>query len=121
MNTIFVYEVDLRITQKATGQVKLVTRTEHAYSLMDALHQALIHASVDLGDVDVKPLRIGPPDEAIRAAAGMPAGLAATIAGLLHTAGVRTADAAKRPRSGDAVDPSAADPGTPSTREKKSS
>lgn len=74
MAQIFTYEVELRITEKATdprvdhGKVELVTRTEHAYSLMDAMHQAVFnHIAGGTQDIDMKVVRVGPPLELIQA------------------------------------------------------
>lgn len=68
MAQIFTYEVELKVTHKATGKVELVTRTEHAYSLMDAMHQAVFNQIAgDPTDVDIKMVHVGPPLELIRA------------------------------------------------------
>ncbi len=113
MNTIFTYEVELKVTDKATGKAELVTRTEYAYSLMDAMHQALVQVTAGRAEISVEPMRVGPPAEAIRAAAQgtLNPQIATGLLDVFTRVGRRAPPTAR-----DAVDPSAADPGTPAPR-----
>lgn len=67
---IYVYEVELKLTNKNTREVKLVTRTEHAYTVFDAVMQASMNqaAEIGTGSADIELARIGPPAAAIREA-----------------------------------------------------
>ena len=67
--TIYVYEVILRLTERATGKTSQVVRTEHAYSPSDAYMQAVLNADGQLavpGTHDFRAIAIGPPSAAIR-------------------------------------------------------
>lgn len=64
------YEVELRITNKNTRADRMVTRTEHAYGVLDAVAQALYNQSAQpdmgsSGDEDMKIMHVGPPKDDI--------------------------------------------------------
>ena len=67
MSQIVAYDVELRIQG---DKPRLSVRTEYAYSLMDALQQAMFAEQAEsgaaLGSMTVQ--RVGPPAEAIRVA-----------------------------------------------------
>lgn len=65
-----VYEVELRVKQRATGEERLTTRTEHAYSVTDAAMQAVLNqaAAETPGTVDIVLAHIGPPTADVLAA-----------------------------------------------------
>lgn len=67
MTTINVYEVQLKIVNKNTKAVSAITRTEHAYSVMDAMMQAVLNqsAEIDTGFADITVTHIGPPQRLV--------------------------------------------------------
>ena len=65
---IYAYEVFLRLTDKASGAVSSVVRTEHAYGVMDGVMQALMNGASEHPSADVAFIGIGPPQELIRRA-----------------------------------------------------
>jgi hypothetical protein len=66
MTTINRYELVMVVTTKATGERKTVTRLEHAYTVQDALMQALVNVQEGRTDkMDTAILSIGPPEEDI--------------------------------------------------------
>lgn len=66
MDRCYQYEVELKLTNPNTGAVQLVTRTEWAYTITDALVQASV-AAVGTGSDEVKLIRVGPTADAIAA------------------------------------------------------
>lgn len=84
MSAIYVYEVELKVTDKSTRTSRLTLRTEHAYSLMDAVHQAVMNIAPENAGCDIQVNHVGPPSEAIHVAftglgdqvASVPAGIA---------------------------------------------
>lgn len=62
---IFEYEVEIQLTNLNTKERRLVTRTEHAYSVIDACVQASLGISAEAGSSEAKVVRIGPPRDAI--------------------------------------------------------
>lgn len=64
------YEVELRMTSRATKVQRMVTRREHAHNTHDAVVQALLNAGVDanLAGEDVALVHVGPPADEIRTA-----------------------------------------------------
>lgn len=67
--TIYQYEVEAQAFDKRLNKIVLISRTEHAYTLMDAMHQAFIHIAADDENLELrKVVRIGPSAELIRLA-----------------------------------------------------
>jgi intracellular sulfur oxidation DsrE/DsrF family protein len=79
--TVFKYEVEIQVTDRRTGKSVAVTRTEHAYSVMDAMMQAVVNQRTDQDHEEVRVIRIGPPAGAI---ADSEAGLARQITEMLQ-------------------------------------
>ncbi len=64
---VYEYAVELKVTNKNTKSVKLVTSLEHAYSVSDAAMQAMLALSSEASSSDVEIVRIQPPLSAILA------------------------------------------------------
>ena len=70
MTIAYAYEVELQLTNINTKAVTTVTRTEHAYSVQDAIYQALFNQAGELetGSAEIRVLHVGPTADAIAAA-----------------------------------------------------
>ncbi len=62
---IYDYEVELLFVNQNTKKRTTVTRREHAYSVGDAVQQALFSSMLDAGSSDITVVRVGPPQEVI--------------------------------------------------------
>ena len=64
------YEVTLKLANRNTLERSLVTRTEYAYSVQDAVMQACFNQSAEMetGSADITLVSVGPPAELIRRA-----------------------------------------------------
>ena len=62
MPTIYAYEVEVRVRARGGDRLlRLATRQEHAYSVQDAVLQAVYAVMAEYGtDVDLAILRVGP-------------------------------------------------------------
>lgn len=81
MATTNAYEVELKLVNRNTFDERLVTRTEYAYSVQDAVMQAVVNQAADpgTGSAEVKVLRIGPPQELVLAASQSVLDMIATL------------------------------------------
>jgi hypothetical protein len=57
------YDVELRLDNPNTRESTLQLRRVYAYSVPDAVTQAMIEAAADAGSVEMKVLRVAPPQE----------------------------------------------------------
>jgi len=89
-----VYEIELKLTNNNTGEVKTVTMREHAYSVHDAVMQALFNQNAaDPGSAEITVVHVGPPAAEIFASASKLSGeIAGRMAGILEVVKL------KRPR-----------------------
>lgn len=63
---IYTYEIELKVVDQ--GKTSLVTHTEYAYTLLEATQQALIRQMAVTPTANATLTKIGPPEDAIRAA-----------------------------------------------------
>jgi hypothetical protein len=62
------YEVTLRLVNDNTGESREITRTEYAYSVIDAVQQSFFTIAEEAGSAKITVVRIGPPIEDVIAA-----------------------------------------------------
>jgi hypothetical protein len=63
--TIYKYEVELTMTGVKGVPNGIITRTEHAYTVIDAITQAAINATAEHPTGTIKVRHVGPPMDAI--------------------------------------------------------
>ena len=63
------YEIDMRVSTKGKDDAHIVTRIEHAYSVMDAIMQAVVnHSGANPSETIEATIRVSPPADEIRIA-----------------------------------------------------